>query len=494
MIDVVAYCRYSSDNQREESINAQIRAIEDFCLKNNYNLIKIYKDEAISGTSVKDREQFLELIKASKNKNFKYVIVHKFDRFARNRYDHAIYEKKLNNNGVKLLSVLEQLNDSPEAVILKSVLTGMNEYYSLNLSREVKKELKENALKCFHNGGIPPLGYDVNENKMYVINEEEAKIIRLIFKMFINGVGYASIADELNKKGFRNKRGNSFKKNSIRDLLLNEKYIGTYVYGKKDEHGKLTGNEIRIENGIPRIIEEDIFIQAQNRFNNKFRRQKRQNNINNYLLSGFCICGECGGAYTGGYRSRQRNGKIDYGYLCINRKTKVNNCKCKPIEKNKLEKTVLNVLTNHLFKDKCLDEITNSIYNTIINRNNFSNKTLEKIDKEIISINNKLKKLLDKNLDGLIDDELFKAKNEELKKSLNELKIKRTSLTQPVQTDKEKIYNYLLSIKNNLDKIEIKQSLIKSFIHLIEVSTAGVNIIIKDIPLHMEKVGGDDGN
>ena len=114
----VAYCRFSSDNQRAESILAHMRAIEEFCEREGYSLIRAYKDEAISGTSIDDREQFLKMIKDAEEKEFQYVIVHKFDRFARNRYDHAIYEKRLNDNGVKLISVLEQLNDSPEAVIL----------------------------------------------------------------------------------------------------------------------------------------------------------------------------------------------------------------------------------------------------------------------------------------------------------------------------------------------------------------------------------------
>ena len=189
----VAYCRFSSDNQRLESIDAQVRAIKEYCRKDGYTLIKIYIDEAISGTSIDDREEFLQMIEDSKKKEFNHVIVHKFDRFARNRYDHAIYEKQLNENGVKLISVLEQLNDSPEAVILKSVLTGMNEYYSLNLAREVRKGQKENALKCVHNGGIPPLGYDLTTEKTYIINEEEAKAVKLIFKMYLEGRGYANI-------------------------------------------------------------------------------------------------------------------------------------------------------------------------------------------------------------------------------------------------------------------------------------------------------------
>ena len=93
MKKAVAYCRFSSDNQRTESIDAQVRAIEEYCRKEGYTLIKIYKDEAISGTSIDDREEFLKMIEDSKNKEFNYVIVHKFDRFARNRYDHAINEK-----------------------------------------------------------------------------------------------------------------------------------------------------------------------------------------------------------------------------------------------------------------------------------------------------------------------------------------------------------------------------------------------------------------
>ncbi|EHI77786.1 hypothetical protein HMPREF9093_01746, partial [Fusobacterium sp. oral taxon 370 str. F0437] len=101
----------SSSNQREESIEAQIRAIEHYCKTKGIELIRFYKDEAISGTSIKDRESFLEMISDSKNGEFELVIVHKYDRFARNRYDHAIFEKKLNGNNVLLISVLEELND-----------------------------------------------------------------------------------------------------------------------------------------------------------------------------------------------------------------------------------------------------------------------------------------------------------------------------------------------------------------------------------------------
>ena len=152
----VAYVRFSSDSQRNESLDAQLRAIKDYCNNNNLNLVNVYSDSALSGTSTDNRTSFLQMISDSKKDLFDFVIVHKLDRFARNRYDQAIYEKKLNDNNVKIVSVREQFNDSPESVILKSVLAGMNEYYSLNLSVEVKKGMYENFENNKHTAGIPP--------------------------------------------------------------------------------------------------------------------------------------------------------------------------------------------------------------------------------------------------------------------------------------------------------------------------------------------------
>lgn len=179
MIKAAAYARYSSDNQREESIEAQLRAIREYCQKNDIQLVKIYTDEARSATT-DDRPGFLQMIQDSSMGLFSAVIVHKLDRFSRDRYDSAFYKRQLKKNGVRLISVLEPLDDSPESIILESVLEGMAEYYSANLARETLKGLKENAFECKHNGGLPPLGYDVDPiSKKYVINEHEAKAVKL---------------------------------------------------------------------------------------------------------------------------------------------------------------------------------------------------------------------------------------------------------------------------------------------------------------------------
>lgn len=137
----VAYVRYSSDNQREESIDAQIRAITEYADINGYTITGTYADHAKSAT-IDKRPAFQQMIKDSNKHEFQYVIVHKLDRFSRDRYDSARYTAKLQKNEVVLISVLENIDGSPESVIMESILVGMAEYYSKNLVREVSKGMK----------------------------------------------------------------------------------------------------------------------------------------------------------------------------------------------------------------------------------------------------------------------------------------------------------------------------------------------------------------
>ena len=199
----VGYCRFSSDMQRDGySIEAQKDAIKKYCHDNGIELLTFYVDEAISGTT-DERPSFQKMIRDSHSKQFDTVIVHKLDRFSRNKYDSAIYKRLLSQKNVRVISVLENLDDSPESIILESVLEGMSEYYSKNLSREVKKGLYENAYKCQFNGGTPLYGYSIDSNKKYIINDYEAIAVRLIFQMFADGYSYSEIISELTKRGYK---------------------------------------------------------------------------------------------------------------------------------------------------------------------------------------------------------------------------------------------------------------------------------------------------
>lgn len=253
-VRAVLYARFSSDNQRQESITAQIEAMEAYAAQRGITIIDQYVDSAKSGTTDR-RPSFQRMIKDSSKGLFDAVMVHKLDRFARNKYDSAIYKQKLKVNCVNLISVTENLDGSPESIILESVLEGMAEYYSQNLAREVMKGLNQNAKHALHTGGVPPLGYDVVEKKL-VINVNEAEAVRVIFSMFLDGYSYTQISDELNRRGYKTKLGNNFGKNSLFEILHNEKYTGVYIYNRcasKNANGFRNNHINKSEEDVTRI-------------------------------------------------------------------------------------------------------------------------------------------------------------------------------------------------------------------------------------------------
>ena len=160
----VIYARYSSDNQREESIEGQLRECKEFAEKNDITILGTYIDRALSAKT-DNRPDFQRMIKDSEKNMFDVVIVWKLDRFARNRYDSAHYKSILKRNGVKVISATEIISQGAEGILLESLLEGYAEYYSAELSEKVIRGMKENALKCKYNGGTLPIGYVIDENK-----------------------------------------------------------------------------------------------------------------------------------------------------------------------------------------------------------------------------------------------------------------------------------------------------------------------------------------
>ncbi len=295
----VVYARFSSDNQREESIDVQVRAAEEYAKRNGRQIVRTYLDRAKSATTDK-RPNFQQMITDSATGLFDVVIVHKLDRFSRDRYDSIKCKRKLKKNGIRVVSVLENLDGSIESQITESLLESMAEYYSQNLAREVMKGMRENAYQCKHTGGIPPLGYSVDPaTKKYVVHEGEAQAVRLIFQMYLDGYGYDKIINELNAKGLRTKRSKPFGRNSIHDILANEKYSGTYVFnrakakdveGKRNNHGAKNDEDIiRIPGGMPVIIEPEQFVKAQQKMLINKHQPEAYKAKEVYLLSGLIM-------------------------------------------------------------------------------------------------------------------------------------------------------------------------------------------------------------
>lgn len=247
----VIYARYSSHAQRDVSIEQQIAECEAFARQNNLKVIKVYADRALSGTSDK-RPQFQKMLKDAERGRWKFVITYKVDRFARNRYDSATYKYRLKKYGVRVLYAKESIPEGPEGILLESVLEGSAEYYSANLSQNIRRGMRYNAQECKVNNGALPLGYCKGPDGKYAIVEAEADVVREIFRKVADGVPFVEIANDLNGRGIRTKKGGLFRKNSFQNLVKNDVYIGIYRY-----------SDIVIEGGVPPIVDKAVFLEVQ---------------------------------------------------------------------------------------------------------------------------------------------------------------------------------------------------------------------------------------
>ena len=439
----VVYARFSSDNQRDESIDAQLRAINEYADKNNIKIVNQFIDRAKSATSDK-RPEFQNMIKfcEADTTGISMVIVHKLDRFSRDKYDSAMYKQKLKVKGIRVVSVLENLDNSPESLILESVIEGMAQYYSANLAREVAKGQRENGLRAMHNGGDAPLGYDVTNDKRYAINKEEAQAVKIIFVMYVNGYSYSNIIDKLNDLGYKTKRGNKFGKNSLHGILSNEKYTGVYVFNKtqrKGINGKRNGHKqksedeiIKVEGGMPQIIGKDIFIQAQEMMQKRKKAPGSHKAITLYLLTGIIKCGECGHAMQGNKR-KDKYGNDYISYRCGCRKQK-RDCKNKEIKREYLEEFVLTELEEHVLNDNAIPALSKELNERLKTKSNDNHEMLNNLRNKLDKVNKEIENILTAIMSGIMNS-MLKDKLDELEQvklnldlKINELSIESNSV------------------------------------------------------------------
>lgn len=367
-IPACGYCRFSSDRQKEESIEAQQRAITEHAERNGYVIVDWYIDRAFSGKTV-NRPAFQKLLTdiTADDCPFSVVLIHKMDRFSRNAADALKYKDILHDYGVELISTVERIKDDANGRLLYGIMSNINQYYIDNLSNEVMKGMRENALQKKWNGGKPPLGYDV-VNKQLTINEAEAVIIRKIFEMAAEGNGYNTIIKELNACGYKTKAGNPFGKNSLYDLLQNERYKGVYLFNKRSKRNsqnkrngrklKAESDMIRFEDGCPAIVSKELWERA-----NASRRMMASISTNAktvYLLSGLLYCGECGAKMHGNHR-HTGNGKYIYNTYRCNKQANQMTCACKEIRSEDLDEFVIDALTEHFFNSEIIDYITDEV-------------------------------------------------------------------------------------------------------------------------------------
>ncbi len=343
----VIYARYSSDNQREESIEGQIRECTAYAEKNGITIVKHYIDRAISAKT-DNRPEFQQMIKDSDKKLFDIVLVWKLDRFARNRYDSAHYEYQLERNHVKLVSATEPISDGPAGIMVKSMLTGMAEYYSAELSEKVVRGMTENVLKGKYNGGTIPIGYTVDEEKFFQIDPLKAPFVVEAFQRYNDGATMKELMNWLNDSGVTTNRNQKFTYNSIQTLLTNRRYIGENRF-----------KDIVMPDSIPVIIEKGLFDSVQDKIAKNRRAPARHKAEDDYLLTTKLFCGMCG-AMMFGECGTSRNKNVHHYYKCANAK-RTKTCKKKTVRKEWLEDLVVNETMKMIRDDDCIQSIVDAV-------------------------------------------------------------------------------------------------------------------------------------
>ena len=446
----VIYARYSSDNQREESIEGQIRECTAYAEKNGITVIKHYIDRAFSAKT-DNRPEFQQMIKDSGKKLFDVVLVWKFDRFARNRFDSANYKMILKKNGVHLISVMEPIAEGSQGILVETLLEGMAEYYSAELSEKVIRGQTENALKGKCTGGTGTIGYKIDEDKFYHLDPLTAPLVLEAFQRYDNGGKMVEIVNFLNDKGVRNMLGGKMTHSSVNTMLKNRRYIG-----------ELSFRDIVVPDAIPTIVPKDLFDRfARNRFDSaNYKMILKKNGVHliivpkdlfdrvqkrldknkrapacgkadeEYLLTTKLFCGKCG-TLMFGESGTSATGRTYYYYKCANVKRR-KGCNKKTVQKEWLEDLVVQE-TMKLIQD---DAVIDKIVQLVMDVQNQENTTIPLLEKQLREVNKKLDNLMKAIEDGLYTRttkerlEALESQKDELTVKIADEKLKKPSFNE----------------------------------------------------------------
>ena len=448
----VIYARYSSDSQREESIEGQLRECTEYAERNGITVLRSYIDRALSARTA-DRPEFQNMIKDSEQKLFDVVLIWKLDRFSRDRYDSAHYKRILKKNGVKVISVKENISDGPEGIILESMLEGYAEYYSAELSEKIQRGQKENALKCKNNGGNTPLGYVVGTDGVLAVDPLTAPLVTEIFTRYDSGESISEITASLNGRGLKTKKGKAFKIGGVSLILKNRKYIGEYQYGS-----------VIIPKGIPAIIDDDLFDRVQQRMALNKKAPAKGKAAKEYLLTTKLFCGTCGRLMVG-ESGKSRTGVMYHYYKCSGAKRHLG-CKRKAIRKQWIERAAVLITVQRVLKDDEIDRIAAAI----VSLQEREDTTLPAMRFQLAACEKAIDNMLNAIQQGIITAST-KERLEQLETQCQELKLSilQVQMTKPRYT-KEQIVSWISRFKyGNVDDPQYHKQIIDTFINSIYV-------------------------
>ena len=448
---VVAYARYSSDSQTEQSIEGQLRAIHEYAQRNDCIIVDEYVDRAMSGTNDR-RPAFQKMLADAKKGLFEAILVYRLDRFSRSKYENAIHKKTLKDHNVKLVSVMENIPDTIEGQMMESMLEAMAQYYSEELALKVQRGLKESYMKGQYTGGPVLYGYVV-ENKKNVICEQEAMVVRDVFEMYAKGYTAEAIRKVLRDRNVRDKRGNFFTQKALYKMLLNTKY-----------NGRVTHRGVKYTNIYPKIIDDVLWSQVDDIHQSNKHGPSKKKDIYDYILSGKLVCGNCNELMVG-ISGTSSTGTIYYYYACYSRKRKLHDCTTKTISKQLLEDLVVDTTWSMLQDQGAVEMLVDKIQklHEQQSRDNLCLKSLEARRNEALKASRNIIKAIEQ---GIITEQT-KVRLAELEREISQLDhdIEKEKLKNYSNISKEQIIAFLSqSIHGDKQKIDTRKALVKTFV------------------------------
>ena len=450
-MNAVIYARYSTDNQREESIEGQLRECNEFAVKNGITVLRNYIDRAYSAKT-DNRPEFQHMIKDSGKRLFDMIIVWKLDRFARNRYDSARYKTLLKKNGVKVVSATEVISEGAEGIILESVLEGYAEYYSADLAEKVSRGMTENALKSKFNGGTITFGFVVDREQHLRPDPLTAPYVLEAFKRYAGGTTMKELRDWFNEQGVKNARGGPFSYHAIQHMLGNRRYIGEYSF-----------QDTVVQDGIPAIVPQDLFDRVQSRIALNHRTAARKKAVEEYLLTTKLFCGNCG-AYLCGECGTGKQGNTYHYYKCVSVKKKLAACSCRTFRKQWLEDLVVNSMMDVVQDDRRLE----AIVSTVMALQDRENTALPMYEQQLQGVNLSISNLLNAIQQGLLTPST-KSRLEQLEASREDLehRIALEKLAKP-KVPKDFVEYWLRRFRMlDVSKEEHRKQLIETFLNAV---------------------------
>ncbi|MBQ8001873.1 MAG: recombinase family protein, partial [Clostridia bacterium] len=441
------------------SIAYQTEHIENYCKENDITLLKIYKDEAQSGTNT-ERAGFQSLIRDAKTGLFDTVVIYDISRGSRDVGDWFTFRKLMLGMGIQVISVSQKLGDITNSAdfLFELISVGMGQTEVLNNRQKSIDGVAVKAKQGVFLGGTPPLGYDV-VNGNYVINTAEARTVRKIFEMYAAGHSYDDILNAL--KGVKGKLGRPLGKNSFSTILRNERYIGTYTWNKRKVKllrkwagGIPNPDCVRIEDSIPPIIEKSLWEEVQKRLNaNKNATNKAKRT---YLLSGLIKCDACGATFVG-HTTKNSKGYEHSSYVCGN-KYRTHTCNAKNIKAAELETFVCTLL-----KDTYTIENVEAMTANIMSIAGSATTDLKAEKKELAEINKKIENGVKAILAGM---ELKELQNE-----IDALKVRKSELEDIIyvaerktpQINEKSIKKLLSETAEEIQKGNITPEIVKTY-------------------------------